>query len=85
MYIGRGMYQKKMTRSEKWGIVKKVAYVTMATSFVALSVIGSLGVRHVKSDENKIRVIPGVGDKKIEKYGAELCQMLEYEKSRLSD
>lgn len=36
-------------------------------------------------DENKIRVIPGVGDKKIEKYGAELCQMLEYEKSRLSD
>lgn len=36
-------------------------------------------------DAKKIRVIPGVGEKKIEKYGAELCQMLEYEKGGLSD
>ncbi len=36
-------------------------------------------------DAKKIRVIPGVGEKKIEKYGAELCQMLEYETSGLSD
>ncbi len=36
-------------------------------------------------DAKKIRVIPGVGEKKIEKYGAELCQMLEHEKGGLSD
>ena len=36
-------------------------------------------------DAVKIRVIPGVGEKKIEKYGAELCQMLEDEKGGISD
>ena len=32
-----------------------------------------------------LRAIPGIGEKKIEKYGTEICQLLNNETNRISD
>ncbi|MBE7073575.1 MAG: hypothetical protein E7379_00550 [Clostridiales bacterium] len=57
MYLGNGIWQKKMTRSEKWGIVKKVAYVTACISYATFIAFGFGMKTYQKNIDKKINTL----------------------------